>query len=130
MRKFSSYGPIDQELHYYVPRQELIDGAIQQLLGDNPNKGGHYITVWAPRQRGKTWIMREVFLRLQHKEPFDVVVLSLQHLNMTTDVNRVAQLIARDLMEKLVLEKQPTINSLDDFYQLFKQSTLKKPLIL
>jgi len=62
MRKFSSYGPVDRELHYYVPRQELVDGAFQQLLGDDPNKGGHYITVWAPRQTGKTWIMREVFL--------------------------------------------------------------------
>ncbi|OAD21488.1 hypothetical protein THIOM_002740, partial [Candidatus Thiomargarita nelsonii] len=71
---------------------------VKQLLGDNPDKGGHYITVWAPRQTGKTWIMREVFLRLQHLEPFDVVALSLQHLSMTTDINRVAQLIARDLM--------------------------------
>jgi hypothetical protein len=42
MRKFSSYGPIDRELHYYVPRNELVDSAYQQLLGDNPKKGGHY----------------------------------------------------------------------------------------
>jgi hypothetical protein len=41
MRKFSSYGAIDPELHYYAPRQELVDFAHQQLLGDNPNKGGH-----------------------------------------------------------------------------------------
>jgi hypothetical protein len=47
MRKFFSYGPIDPELHYYVPRQEWVNFAYQQLLGDNPNKGGHYITVWA-----------------------------------------------------------------------------------
>jgi len=65
MRKFSSYGPVEPELYYYVPRQALVDFAYQQLLGDNPNKGGHYITVWAPRQTGKTWIMREVFFKLQ-----------------------------------------------------------------
>jgi predicted AAA+ superfamily ATPase len=35
---------------------------MQQLLGDDPNKGGHYITIWAPRQTGKTWIMQEVSL--------------------------------------------------------------------
>jgi predicted AAA+ superfamily ATPase len=64
MRKFSSYGPIDSELHYHVPRQQLIEGAIQQLKGDNPDKGGHYITVWAPRQTGKTWIMQQVLKRL------------------------------------------------------------------
>ena len=40
MRKFSSYGPVDPEIHYYVPRQALVDFAYQQLLGDNPDKGG------------------------------------------------------------------------------------------
>ncbi len=30
MRKFSSYGPVDPELHYYVPRQEWVDGAYQR----------------------------------------------------------------------------------------------------
>jgi uncharacterized ubiquitin-like protein YukD len=36
-----SYGRIDQELHYYVPPKKLIDKALQELKGDNPNKGGH-----------------------------------------------------------------------------------------
>jgi hypothetical protein len=36
-----SYGPIAQEPHYYVPRKKLIDKALQELKGDNPNKGGH-----------------------------------------------------------------------------------------
>jgi len=103
MRRFSSYGPIDRELHYYVPRQELIDGAIQQLLGDNPNKGGHYITVWAPRQTGKTRIMREVVLTLQQDTQFDVVILPLQPLYNVTDVNRVAQILAREVTKKLNL---------------------------
>jgi hypothetical protein len=65
MCKFSSYGPVNKTLHYYVPRQELVDRACTQLLGENPDEGGHYITVWAPRQRGKTWVMRKVLWRLQ-----------------------------------------------------------------
>ncbi|MEN8218979.1 MAG: AAA-like domain-containing protein [Pseudomonadota bacterium] len=130
MRKFSSYGPIDRELHYHVPRQELIDFAYQQLLGNDPNKGGHYITVWAPRQTGKTWIMREVFLTLEQETQFDVVILSLQFLTEVTDSNRVAQLIARKLIEELNLDKNLSINSLDDFDQLFERSILTKPLIL
>ncbi len=32
------YEPIDPKLHYYVPRQELVVFAYQQVLGDNPNK--------------------------------------------------------------------------------------------
>jgi len=128
MRKFSSYGPIDQELYYYVPRQELIDSAYQQLLGENTDKGGHYITVWAPRQTGKTWIMREAFLKLQQEKQFDVVILSLQFLCNVTDVDRVAQLIARELIKKLNLEI--SIDSLEDFHLLFERGTLRKPLIL
>ncbi len=130
MRKFSSYGPIEQELHYYVPRQELINVAYQQLLGDNPNKGGHYITVWAPRQTGKTWIMQEVFFRLKQDTQFDVIILSLQFLYEVTDVNRVAQLIAQKLLKQLSLEKEITINTLDDFDRLFEPGILTKPLIL
>ncbi|MCP4696847.1 MAG: hypothetical protein GY862_08355, partial [Gammaproteobacteria bacterium] len=42
--------------HYHVPRLELADFAYRQLLGD-PDEGGHYITVWDPRQTGKTWLM-------------------------------------------------------------------------
>lgn len=129
MRKFSSYGPIDRALHYYVPRQELIDGAFQQLLGDAPNKGGHYITVWASRQTGKTWIMREVFLKLSKETEFDVVILPLQDIYNVTDVNRVAQILARQLTKKLNLEKL-TIDRLEDFYLLFEREILRKPLIL
>ncbi|OAD23214.1 hypothetical protein THIOM_000958 [Candidatus Thiomargarita nelsonii] len=129
MRRFSSYGPIDRELHYYVPRQELIDKATQQLKGYNPNKGGHYITVWAPRQTGKTWIMQEVVFSLRQENQFDVVILPLQHLSNVTDVNRVAQVLGRELMEKLSLDKL-SINTLEDFGLLFKRQTLSKPLIL
>ena len=53
MKRFSSYGPIDTDLHYYAPRKELIDKAYTRVVGENRDKGGHYITVWAPRQCGK-----------------------------------------------------------------------------
>ncbi len=45
MRKFSSYGPINVKLHYYVPRQALVDQAVTHLRGEFPSEGGHYITV-------------------------------------------------------------------------------------
>jgi predicted AAA+ superfamily ATPase len=71
MRKFSSYGPVDADLHYYVPRQELIDRAYTQLVGEDPVEGGHYITVWAPRQRGKTWIMQQVVRKVKERGDFE-----------------------------------------------------------
>ena len=46
MRKFSSYGPINKDLHYYAPRMALIDHAYWQLSGDDPARDGRYITVF------------------------------------------------------------------------------------
>jgi len=129
MRKFSSYGPPNNKIHYYAPRKALVADALAQLKGDAEEEGGHYITVWASRQTGKSWIMREVVLTLQQESEFDVIILSLQYLSNVTDVNCVAQHIAQELMESLGLEK-PTINTLEDFHLLFKRETLNKPLIL
>ncbi len=128
MRKFSSYGPVNPKRHYHVPRLELVDFAYRQLLGD-PDEGGHYITVWGPRQTGKTWIMQEVFFKLRQDTKFDVIILSLQFLNEASDIDRSVQLIALELMEKLGLENL-SINTSEDFHLLFKRGTLAKPLIL
>jgi len=128
MRKFFSYGPVNPRLHYCVPRQELINKTMQQLLGDDPNEGGHYITIWAPRQTGKTWLMREVRSQIQQSTQFDVVFLGLQFLDAVTEVDQVAQLIAKKLIKQLNLSVN--INTLNDFDLLFERGTLTKPLIL
>ncbi len=132
MRKFSSYGPVDTDLHYYVPRRALVDRAFTELLGENPDKGGHYITIWAPRQRGKTWVMQQVLSRLR-RDPqygrFDALKINLEHLKMEKDVDRIVQVIAGEIIEELALENV-TVNKLDEFYHIFKKGVLKKPLIL
>jgi hypothetical protein len=33
MRRFSSYRPVNKKQHYYVPRKELIERILMQLLG-------------------------------------------------------------------------------------------------
>ncbi len=129
MRKFSSYGPIDKDSNYYVPRTELIDFAVSQLSGENPQKGGHYITVWAPRQRGKSWIMLQVRRILQQNGHFDVLKINLEHLKMSKSVDAIVQNIGAEIIESLQLEIAPVQNP-EQFYQLFKQGVLKKPLIL
>jgi hypothetical protein len=129
MRRFSSYGSPIKKSHYYVPRETLIANTITQLKGEEFDDGGHYITVWAPRQTGKSWVMQEVVSTIEQDEQFDVVYLSLQFLYEEHDADTVAQLFAQELMEKLNLEK-PSINSLKDFHQLFKRGTISKPLIL
>lgn len=42
MRKFSSYGPVNTALHYYVPREALIAEGTRQLQGETGAGGGHY----------------------------------------------------------------------------------------
>lgn len=132
MRKFFSYGPLDTDLHYYVPREGLINQALTQLMGENPEKGGHYITVWAPRQAGKTWVMQRVLWRLQDDERFDVLKLELEHLKLETDVDEIARSIGdmiSDDLEGLGLENIE-VRELKDLYRVFHREVLDKPLIL
>jgi Holliday junction resolvase-like predicted endonuclease len=127
MRRFSSYGPLDPEIHYHVPREELIQHGLTQLLGENPNKGGHYITVWGPRQTGKTWVMRQVLWLLETNERFDVVKVNLQIVgqNFEDTIGYIAKIMAEDLHQEL-----PEPKNLTEFEELFSPRLLKKPLIL
>ena len=129
MRRFSSYGPVDTDLHYYAPRTELVDRACASLLGEDPSKGGHYITVWAPRQRGKTWVMQQVLWRLVRDERFHVLKIGVEHLLQVTEVNRIVQIIGQEIIESLKLS-DVAVNDLNDLHTIFRQEVLQKPLIL
>ncbi|MGE5342812.1 MAG: hypothetical protein ACM3SY_15165 [Candidatus Omnitrophota bacterium] len=63
MRHFRSYGPLDPDLNYFAPRKELIEKTCVQLAGEDPSKGSHYFTFWAPRQTGKTWLMQQILAK-------------------------------------------------------------------
>jgi hypothetical protein len=81
VRSFSSYGPVDPRFHFCVERRALVDRCVAQLLGE-PGEGGHFFTIWAPRQTGKTWIMRRAVaeIRARYGERFAVGALSMQGL--------------------------------------------------
>ncbi len=130
MRKFSSYGPVSKSLHYHVPREDLIQKGITQLLGESPDEeGGHYITVWAPRQCGKTWIMNETLHRLGKDERFHVLKLELEDLKTTEDVDEIISSIAEEIVEDLSL-KDVRVSKLKELKRLFRNDVLDKPLIL
>ena len=74
--------------------------------------------------------MREAAVALKRETQFDVANLPLQHLYNMTDVIQVAQVLAGKLFKRLHLEKEITINTLEDFEHLFERGTLNKPLIL
>jgi hypothetical protein len=129
MRRFSSYGPINNKLHYYAPRIELIDMAYTQLIGENFDEGGHYITVWAPRQCGKTWTMQQILFRLRKDPRFDVLKINLEHLKNETDADFIIANIAKEIGEELN-KPFPVVTSQAQFQEIFKKTTLTKPLIL
>ena len=129
MRKFSSYGPVDTNLHYYAPRSELVERVYRQLVGDNPDESGHYITVWGPRQTGKTWLMQQALFRLQQDERFDVLPLVLQTIPQERDIGGVLRYISADLARVLNKPVEGT-DRLEAFEALFSREALDKPLIL
>ncbi|MBM4459161.1 MAG: ATP-binding protein [Chloroflexi bacterium] len=132
MRKFSSYGPIDTSLYYYAPRQTLVGQALANLVGEDPMRGGHYITVWAPRQRGKTWIMQQVLFRLQSDPQFamfDVLKLGLEYLKTEQDADRIAQSVTEKVCKALDLPAV-AVSRIEELDRLFERGVLRKPLIL
>jgi len=101
MRKFSSYGSVNTKLNYYALRKELSERAYTQLIGEDPDEGGHYITAWGPRQTGKTWLMQQVLFRLQEDERFDVVPIVLQTIPEERDISGVIKYISADIAKVL-----------------------------
>ena len=79
MRHFFSYGPVDCEEHFCVSRKDLVKRCIDQITG-KPGKGGHYFTIWAPRQTGKTWLMRQVKKEIENRysDRFIIGSMSMQ----------------------------------------------------
>jgi hypothetical protein len=70
---------VDKDQHFCVDRSSLVGSCAAQLVGA-PEKSGHYFTIWAPRQTGKTWLMRETRSRLasQWGDRFAVGTMSMQ----------------------------------------------------
>lgn len=129
MRTFSSYGPVDADIHYYAPRKDLLDFGHRQLVGRHPEKGGHYITVWAPRQTGKSWALREILFRLKKGNMFDALKINLEVLKTETDIGSVLAYIREDIEKGLGVEI-PARDTPKDFQDIFAKGALKKPLIL
>ncbi|MBK8259269.1 MAG: AAA-like domain-containing protein [Polyangiaceae bacterium] len=79
MRKFSSYGPVDARFHFSVSRRELVAECAAQLVNNSGDRG-HFFTIWAPRQAGKTWLMKRAMeeIRSQHGDRFVVGSLLVQ----------------------------------------------------
>ena len=129
MRRFSSYGPVNNRIHYYAPREEMIDRAYTQLVGENPSEGGHYFTVWAPRQTGKTWIMQQVLSRLQKDDRFHVLKINLEILKRKKKVGDIIKIIAGEIGKGLGKTFRGIVDEYK-FQEIFNRNIMEKPIIL
>jgi len=138
MRRFHSYGPVDCRYHFCVPRHALVEQCLNQLVGI-PEEGGHYFTIWAPRQAGKTWIMRQMKKEIAQRygEQFTVFDFSFGNLRGMAETIT-AQWNSTELPKPLrdILESDlpghPIVADWKQFVKLFaKEGGLwDRPLIL
>ncbi len=86
MRRFHSYGPVDCRSHFCVGRGALVQHCMEQLVG-GPEEEGRFFTIWAPRQCGKTWLMRQVAEKIEQERPgrFTVGMMSMQGVVIEKD---------------------------------------------
>jgi AAA-like domain len=129
MRTFSSYGPIKVNQHIYAPRTELIDFACQQLIGEDGEEDGHYITVWAPRQTGKSWVMQQVMERLKRSDEFEVALLTMQSAKSIKTEQGILRLLVNNLT-RWFRRKFPKIERWDELVDLFSPPHFSKPVVL
>ena len=125
---------MDCEEHFCVPRTELVDGCVRQLV-DKPEKGGHFFTIWAPRQTGKTWLMRQARDEIARRYPdrFLLGTLSMQGLIMEADApDEVFFVFLPRLFRAGLSMEVPPPNSWNRWADLFSKDkgAFSKPAIL
>ena len=138
MRRFHSYGPVNCQHHFCVPREALIRKCCETLIGD-PGEGGHYFTLWAPRQTGKTWLMQQVKEHILKQYPRKFAVLSLSFGRLRgmryspTEESGVSDL-PRAFAElfQAKLPGHPELRTWQDFYGVFskERELWDRPLLL
>jgi len=134
MRRFHSYGPVNEKRHFAVPRKALIKACFESLVGDS-EEGGHYFTIWAPRQTGKTWLMRQVKKEIENHygDRFIVGTMSVQGVVIKegdpdeTFLNKVPQLMKETF--RLEIESPVDWEGFKDLFYI-NHGLFDRPVIL
>jgi len=95
MRKFNTTGPCDPEKHYTVMREALV------VEGTEMIEEGHYFTIFAPRQTGKTTYFQLLFRALR-EEGYTPVWVSFESLGNVSQAD-FYRTFGRELKRKLAL---------------------------
>lgn len=74
MREFNTSGPCNPELHYTVPRTDVVARGLEHI------ERGHYFTMFAPRQAGKTTCFQLMLKALEEREGYVGTWISVEHV--------------------------------------------------
>ncbi|MCP5053004.1 MAG: hypothetical protein GY940_37905 [bacterium] len=129
MRRFSSYGAISPAEHYHAPREALISKACTSLTGNKNSENGHYITVWAPRQCGKSWVMLEAVERIRRTDSYNVGIITMERAKEVKDEEKVLRILIQKLQSTFHISL-PSIKEISELPILFSKQYFQKPVIL
>jgi hypothetical protein len=136
MRRFHSYGPVNARSHFSVPRTDLVNQCLNSLIGSD-NEGGHYFTIWAPRQTGKTWLTRQAVqeIKARYSDQYEILSFSLgvlRGISIPKDQNsdEIPNSFSDIISEKFPTE--PNVKKWKEFRDLFSRTKglWNRPLIM
>ncbi|MBV7336249.1 AAA-like domain-containing protein [Chloroflexi bacterium TSY] len=95
MRYFNTHGPVNEIEHYVVPRSALVANLVEQIVR------GKYFTIYAPRQMGKTTLLRRLRDVLKERPDHIPVTMSFQRFE-TWSVEEFMTEFGRLLVRRIV----------------------------
>ena len=113
----------------------MISRCTEQLIGI-PGEGGHFFTIWAPRQTGKTWLMRQVKKEIAERFPdgFVVGTMSVQGVVLKDEESdeKFLDKVPLLMRETFKIHNMPIPADWESFRNLFSKDNnlFKSPVIL
>jgi len=110
MRYFNTHGPVEADKHYVVARQPLADRLVEQI------EEGKYFTIFAPRQMGKTTLLRQLEARLQLRPTIIPIPLSFERFeswSLTEFWDELGHLISYHIRERVQQLNHPQLPEIE-----------------
>ena len=122
MRYFNTHGPVNAEQHYVVSRQLLVNELVAQI------DQGKYFTIFAPRQMGKTTLLRNLEELLTQNPACLPIPLSFERFeswSATDFMDDVGELIDYHINQVLQSNEHPQSQEIKigDYPHLWRNAT-------